>query len=102
MTRVYGYSDDNVCWEDKNGGDEIGCFDDDVIIVFADCSIIRVGYSKQNLAIWWIEVEHVGTAKHNLTICTDEDAEVYSDIFEIEADVVYACTTQQKYKYGKP
>jgi hypothetical protein len=29
---------------------------------------------------------HKGDAKQKLTICDDEDAEIYSDIFEIDAD----------------
>lgn len=98
MTKVYGYSDDIVTY----GDDEIDCYDDDVIIVFSDNTIIRVGYSKESLGVWWIEVVHAGTAAHRLEICTDEEAEIYSDVFEIDADVAAAFTTRQKYPLGKP
>lgn len=98
MTRVYGYSDDNVVF----GDDEIGCYCEDVVIAFDDCTIIRVGYGKKDLAVWWIEVAHKGSKEHALSICTDEDADIYSDIFEIDADVVFCNSIKQKYPNGKP
>lgn len=87
MVKVYGYSDDLV---EIDGApypyDEVGCYDRDVRIWFDDGTVIRVGYGKQELAVWYIEVEEKGTAKSELQICEDEEAEIYSDIFEIEAD----------------
>lgn len=88
MVKVYGASDDLVEIEGSAfKEDEIGCFDKDVRIRFMDGTIIRVGYPKDGLAIWWVEVEKEGTAAHTLTICEDEDARPYSDIFEIDAEV---------------
>lgn len=86
MVRVYGASDDLVEIEGAEYPyDEVGCFDSDVRIWFDDGTIIRVGYGKNNLAIWFIEVEKEGLANTNLFICEDETANIYSDIFEIEA-----------------
>ena len=88
MVKVYGASDDLVEIENsKYKEDEIGCYDHDVRIRFFDGTVIRVGYPKEGLAIWWIEIEKQGTAEHKLTICNDEDARIYSDIFEIDSEI---------------
>ena len=89
MIKVYGESDDLVEIEgSKYTEDEIGCYKSDVIIIFTDGTEIRVGYPKQpGLGVWGINVETKGTAEQKLTECFDEDAEVYSDIFEIDAEV---------------
>lgn len=88
MVRVYGFSDDLVEIEGSNYyEDEIGCYNQDVIIVFEDGTQIRVGYSKGNIAVWYIVVECEGTAEHNLCICNDENADIYSDIFEIKSEI---------------
>ena len=89
--KVYGCSDDLV--EIENSvfrEDEIGCFDHDVRIKFYDGTVIRIGYNKPGIGIWWIRVIEHGTADQTLTICEDEDAEIYSDIFEIESEVFSA------------
>lgn len=88
MVKVYGVSDDLVEIENSTyKEDEIGCYDSDVRIRFLDGTIIRVGYSKPNLAVWWIEIEKQGTASQKLTICEDEEAKIYSDIFEIDSEI---------------
>ena len=88
MVKVYGASDDLVEIENsKYKEDEIGCYDHDVRIRFFDGTVIRVGYPKDGLAIWWIEIEKQGTAENKLTICNDEDARIYSDIFEIDSEI---------------
>lgn len=89
MTRVYGCSDDLVEIEDAPYPyDEVGCFDSDVRIWFDDGTIALVSYGKDNLGIWNIEIEEEGTAKLYLNICNDENAEIYSDILEIDANFV--------------
>lgn len=89
MIRVYGYSDDNLVLDGAPyPADEIDCFDQDVVIDFDDGTQIRAGYSKPNLGVWYIKVENKGTATQKLTECFDEDAELYSDVFEIEAKYV--------------
>ena len=98
MVKVYGESDDLVEIENsKYKEDEIGCYDHDVRIRFLDGTIIRVGYPKDGLAIWWIEIEKQGTAEHKLTICEDEDARIYSDIFEIDSEIKSHSVIKQKY-----
>ena len=89
MIKVYGYSDDNLVLDGAPyPADEIGCYDQVVEIEFSDGTNIRAGYSKPNLAVWWIRVDKHGSAEQRLTICNDEDADPYSDAFEIEADIV--------------
>lgn len=89
MAKVYGYSDDIVCIEHIDGGcTEVDCYNRDVRIIFEDGTTIRVGYSKDNAGIWWIEVEKRGTATQNLVVCEDENAEIYSDVLYIDAEVV--------------
>ncbi|MBC8558876.1 hypothetical protein [Fumia xinanensis] len=88
MIKIYGYSDDLVEIENSTyKEDEIGCYDKDVRIRFVDGTIIRVGYGKSELAVWYIVVEEQGTAKQTLTICDNEEAEIYSDIFAIDSEV---------------
>jgi len=88
MVKVYGYSDDLVTMENtKYIEHEIDCFNRDVLITFEDGTVIRVGYPKRMGAIWWIRVVKTGTADHIHTMCTDEDADIYSDIFEIDSEV---------------
>lgn len=88
MTKIYGCSDDLVEIEGSAYKvDEIDCYDREVRIRFVDGTVIRIGYPKKDLGVWWIEVEKQGTAKQMLTICEDEDAEIYSDVFEIDAEI---------------
>ena len=88
MAKVYGYSDDVVVVEHIDGGyTEIDCYNKDVRIRFQDGTQIRIGYPKKDCAVWWIELEELGTADHDLTITDDEAAVGYSDVLEIEAEV---------------
>lgn len=88
MVKIYGCSDDLVEIEgSKYKENEIDCYDSNVRIWFSDGTVILVGYSKPGLGIWWIEVEQTGDKSHKLTICNDEDAEIYSDIFETESEI---------------
>lgn len=98
MVKVYGASDDLVEIENsKYKEDEIGCYEHDVRIRFLDGTVIRVGYPKDSRAIWWVEIEKQGTAEHLLTICEDEDARIYSDIFEIDSEIKSHSVIKQKY-----
>lgn len=101
MVKVYGASDDLVEIDGSSyREDEIGCYDSDVRIRFTDGAVIRVGYPKADAAIWWIEVEKQGTATHTLTVCEDEDARIYSDIFEIDAEIKSHSVIKKKYQWG--
>ena len=98
MVKVYGTSDDLVEIENsKYKEDEIGCYDHDVRIRFLDGTVIRVGYPKDGLAIWWVEIEKQGTAEYKLTVCYDEDERIYSDIFEIDSEIKSHSVIKQKY-----
>lgn len=89
MIRIYGASDDLVEIEGSDYKEnEIGCFEANVRIWFDDGTVIKVGYPKQCGAIWWIVNEEVGSASQWLHACYDEDADIYSDIFEIDSEIV--------------
>lgn len=89
MSKVYGYSDDIVAIEHIDGGcTEIDCYDKDVAIVFGDGTVAHIGYGKGDRGIWWIRIITSGGAAYTKTECDDEDADVYSDILEIEAEAV--------------
>ena len=88
MIRVYGYSDDLVEIENSTyEEDEIGCYGRDVLLYFVDGTVIRVHYGKPGLGIWKITVQEQGSAPQILTECEDADADIYSDIFEISAEI---------------
>lgn len=88
MIKVYGCSDDLVEIEGSVYKEyEIGCYYKDVRIRFIEGTVIRVGYPKKDIAVWFIEVEKKGTAKQFLEICEDEDADIYSDVFEIDSEI---------------
>ena len=90
MVRVYGVSDDLVEIEGtKYPDDEIDCFDKDVMIGFKDGTEIRVGYPKENMAVWGIEIEETGGAAYAMNGCDDQDAEIYSDVFSIDSEVAW-------------
>lgn len=98
MTKIYGTSDDLCEIEGSEyTEDEIGCYDSDVRIRFVDGTVIRVGYPKADSAIWWIEVEKQGTAAQSFTVCENEDANPYSDIFEIDAEIKSHSVIKRKY-----
>ena len=97
MVKIYGASDDLVEIEGSAVEQEIGCYEQDVRIRFLDGTIIRVGYPKEDMAVWWIEVEADGTAERTLTICEDEDADIYSDVFEIDSEIKSFRKIKQKY-----
>lgn len=96
--KVYGASDDLVEIEGSSYKEnEIGCFENDVRIRFTDGTVIRVGYPKDGLSVWWIEVEKTGKAYHFLEECVDENAQIYSDCFYIDAEIKSHSVIKQKY-----
>lgn len=98
MVKIYGASDDLVEIEGSSyKHNEIVCYKQDVRIRFVDGTVIRIGYPKNDMAVWWIEVEADGTAEHTLTVCDDEDADVYSDVFEIDSEIKSQRVIKQKY-----
>lgn len=97
MIKVYGYSDDILVMDGAPyPADEISCFDSTVEVRFSDGTRIEAGYSKPDKAVWWIKILEKGTALQILTECDDENAEIYSDIFEIDADYVWHEVKEQE------
>ena len=98
MVKVYGASDDLVEIEGSiYRHDEIGCYNHDVRIRFRDGTVIRVGYPKEGMAVWWIEIEKIGSAPQSFQCCKNENARIYSDIFEIASEVKSHSVIKQKY-----
>ena len=90
MLKVYGYSDDNLVIDGAPyPADEISCFYSVVTVKFSDGTTINAKYEKDGKGIWEIKVIEKGNAPQKLTECNDENAEIYSDIFEIDADYVW-------------
>lgn len=89
--KIYGQSDDLIEIKNDKNFDEIGCFNQTTTIWFSDNTIIAVKYGKDGKGIWEIKEIQGGHAPRKLTSCYDEDADVYSDIFEIEAEVSDVC-----------
>lgn len=96
MVRIYGASDDLVEIEGSAyKEDEIGCYNRDVRIWFTDGTVIRIGYCKPGIGVWYIVVEEIGTADNRLLLCNDEDADLYSDVFEIDAEILWHEVVEQ-------
>lgn len=90
MVKIYGCSDDLVEIEgSKYYENEIGCYNAQVRIWFEDGTVILVSYGKDCGAIWEILVEKDGLSKHEVILCYDEDADIYSDIFEIDSEIIW-------------
>ncbi len=97
MLKIFGYSDDLVEIEGSNCKEnEIDCHNQDVRIWFKDGTIIRIGYSKPNMAVWYIQIEQKGSAEQMLKICEDENDDPYSDIFWIDAEIKQHRVIEQK------
>lgn len=83
MTKVYGRSDDIITFKgDING--EVGAYDtragEGVMLIFSDSTILDIYYEKGDLAIWGITIIKKGDLFDSLEPCTDEDAEIHSDV----------------------
>ena len=88
MIEVYGQSDDILVLDGAPyPADEIGCYNSNVMVSFSDGTVIEAGYPKYGKAVWWIQVRKKGTAQQMLNECDDEDAEIYSDVFLIDAEL---------------
>ena len=90
MVKVYGCSDDLVEIENSEYPEgEIDCYDDKVTIWFDDNTVIEVNYD--NDGIWRIKEIQGGHAPRNLNVCKEDSEDDYSDVFEINADVIDHC-----------
>lgn len=92
--RIYGVSDD-ICEIEgsKYPEDEIGCFNCIVHIKLTSGAEIALSYGKlspdngEALAIWKIDIVKYGTGDFTISYCYDENAEINSDVFEIDAEI---------------
>ena len=89
MVKVYGCSDDLVEIEGSSyKEDEIGCYRRNVRLFFEDGTVVLIGYGKVGFGgVWWINYENKGNAYQTLSICEDEDADIYSDILCIDSEI---------------
>ena len=97
MVQVYGASN---CFVEITGSKHeewVECFELDVRIHFTDGTIIRIGYLRCRIGVWWIEIERQGDAPQSLSSCYDEELEVYSDVFSIDAEIKCYYVIRQKY-----
>ena len=99
MIRVFGWSDDLVEIEGTTRAiQEVDAYNKDVVITFTDETVIRVGYCKPGLGIWYILVENKGSAAQSLDICENQDDGAYSDVFRIDAEIDSCHLDEQKGK----
>lgn len=89
-SKVYGASDDLIVFEGGCSG-EVGCFGTDedkdmgVLVAFSDGTVLAVKYGKPQGGIWSIAVLHEGALFDRLDVCSDEDADPYSDVAHFKA-----------------
>lgn len=81
-TRVYGTSDDLMEFEGDVSA-EVVCYnlskEKPLAMFFSDGTVLHGYYNKNNAGIWGIDVVEKGSLFDRIEICTDEDAEPYSD-----------------------
>ncbi len=79
-TKVYGTSDDLIEFEGDVDGEVMVSSGSPSLLMFNDGTILTINYGADGLAIWKIVVQKEGPLFISIERCTDEDAEVYSDI----------------------
>lgn len=88
MVKIFGSDDNLVKIENSNYvDDEIGCYCGHCVIEFEDGTLISVGYPKEDIAVWWINIDNVGSSYQELIVCDDEDDDTFSDVFLIDSKV---------------
>ena len=89
-TKIYGSSDDLVEIESNSIQDvegEVSYYsskysdkDKGVLIICSDGTLLEVKYGKGGLGIWAVNLLNTGNLFKEIEPCTDEDAEIYSDV----------------------
>lgn len=82
LNTIYGYSDDLIEIEGHDDG-EIGCWNEEVEIIFQDKTHISIVYGDEG--IWKITYLNKGSARQELKVCEEETDEGYSDILKIDS-----------------
>lgn len=87
-TLVYGYSDDTLVIKDsRHIQGDIDCFHKEVTITFDDGAVIRCGYPKPNMGVWYIDILAYGSEHYVHTVCKNEDDARYSDSYFTKANI---------------
>ncbi len=102
-TKVYGQSDDLIEFEGDLDGEVAQYGTDDmplgVIVGFSDGTVLSVKYGKPGLGgVWAITVLNAGTLFDRLDVCTNNDADPYSDIAHFKDGKLAAWTNAGKVK----
>ncbi len=99
-TRVFGQSDDNIYSEGEVDGQytSYALDTDPTMLIASDGTIFTIVYGKGDLGIWAIIVIKKGSLFDKFVICTDEDADIYSDIIYFKKGIkfIYACSEWEK------
>lgn len=99
MIKIYGKSDDLIeIYGDFN--EEINCYGTDekdkgILLIFSDGTLLEVKYGKMDSAIWGINVVKVGSLFDRILQCTDENAEIYSDIAFIKDGIKWMYAAEE-------
>lgn len=91
-TKVYGCSDDLVEIEGDVTGEVPAS--KGALLIFSDDTLLELKYGKDNKAIWGIDLLQAGSLFAGLTICLDEESDLYSDeaLFEDGLEYAYSLT----------
>ncbi len=102
MTKIYGDSDDLIEFEGDFTG-EVGCYGTDdreqgVLVYVSDGTILEVKYGKGGAGIWEVKLLQRGSLFDTIELCTDEEADPYSDvaIFREGVKFAYAATEWER------
>lgn len=95
-TKVYGTSDDLIEFEGDFRG-EVGCYGTDeeekgVLVFLSDGTVLEVKYGKDDRGIWEVKVLVKGNLYESFEPCTDEEADIYSDIITLKEGIKWAYT----------
>ena len=93
-TQVYGTSDDLIEVDGDTRG-EVGCYGSDekekgVLIILSDGTLLDVKYGKGGKAIWGVQLLKRGLLFDRIEQCTDEDADLYSDVAYFKNGIKWA------------
>jgi hypothetical protein len=100
---IYGASDDLVEFEGYYRG-EHGYFMDEesngILLACSDGTILSAKYGKNDLGVWDISVLREGDSFVAKETCTDEDAEIHSDVIYLKQGVnwIFAANDFNKVK----
>jgi len=99
MTKIWGTSDDLIEVDGDVRG-EVDCYDDEVLLICSDGTLLGIKYGKMEMAIWQINVIQEGSFLEGVEQCTSEDADIYSDValFHDGLKWVYAAKNWEKVK----